>query len=112
MGEHGVRGAAHITGGGWTNLTRLGANRYVVEDAFDPQPVFEFVQSEGSVSDEEMHRTFNMGTGFVAALDPDAAESLADETDGRVIGRVEEAEPTADHIDEDTGIVSIRGLEL
>jgi len=86
MRDHGVRGAAHVTGGGWTNLTRLGANRYVVDDAFEPQPVFEFVvQSEGSVSDEEMHRTFNMGTGFVAAVDPDAAESLAAETDGRVI---------------------------
>ncbi|WP_123621488.1 phosphoribosylformylglycinamidine cyclo-ligase [Halorubrum sp. CSM-61] len=105
MRAHGVRGAAHVTGGGWTNLTRLGANRYVVDDAFDPQPVFEFVQSEGGVSDEEMHRTFNMGTGFVAAVDPDAAESLADETDGRVIGRVEESEG-------DEGSVSIRGLEL
>jgi len=106
MRDHGVRGAAHVTGGGWTNLTRLGANRYVVvDDAFEPQPVFEFVQSEGSVSDEEMHRTFNMGTGFVAAVDPDAAESLAAETDGRVIGRVEEG-------DDDEGSVAIRGLEL
>jgi len=41
MRDHGVRGAAHVTGGGWTNLTRLGANRYVVDDAFEPQPVFE-----------------------------------------------------------------------
>ncbi|MFO8115151.1 MAG: phosphoribosylformylglycinamidine cyclo-ligase [Halorubrum sp.] len=106
MREHGVRGAAHVTGGGWTNLTRLGDHRYVVEDAFDPQPVFEFVQSEGNVPDEEMHRTFNMGTGFVAALDPDAAESLAAETGGRVIGRVEEGD------DDEAGTVSIRGLEL
>jgi phosphoribosylformylglycinamidine cyclo-ligase len=107
MREHGVRGAAHVTGGGWTNLTRLGANRYVVDDAFDPQPVFEFVQSEGGVSDEEMHRTFNMGTGFVAAVDPDAAESLADETAGRVIGRVEEGDG-----EDDEATVAIRGLEL
>ncbi|GAA0718076.1 phosphoribosylformylglycinamidine cyclo-ligase [Halorubrum trapanicum] len=105
MRERGVRGAAHVTGGGWTNLTRLGANRYVVEEAFDPQPVFEFVQSEGSVPDEEMYRTFNMGTGFVAALDSDDAESLADETGGRVIGHVEESEG-------DEGSVAIRRLEL
>ena len=104
MRDHGVRGAAHVTGGGWTNLTRLGANRYVVDDAFDPQPVFEFVQSEGRVSDEEMHRTFNMGTGFVAALDPNVAGSLAAETDGRVIGRVEESD--------DEVSVAIRGMEL
>ena len=113
MREHGVRGAAHVTGGGWTNLTRLGGHRYVVEDAFDPQPVFEFVQSEGNVSDEEMHRTFNMGTGFVAALDPDAAESLAAATDGRVIGRVEAADGSSGGDDAaERGTVSIRGLEL
>ena len=105
MRAHDVRAAAHITGGGWTNLTRLGAHRYVIADAFDPQPVFEFVQSEGNVSDEEMHRTFNMGTGFVAALDPEAAESLAGATDGKVIGRVEES-------GENDGSVSIRGVTL
>ncbi|QKG91451.1 phosphoribosylformylglycinamidine cyclo-ligase [Halorubrum salinarum] len=108
MRAHGVRGAAHVTGGGWTNLERLGDHRYVVEDAFDPQPVFEFVQREGNVSDEEMHRTFNMGTGFVAAVDPDAAESLAAETDGRVIGRVEAGTDAPDG----DATVAIRGLEL
>ncbi|EJN61207.1 phosphoribosylformylglycinamidine cyclo-ligase [Halogranum rubrum] len=101
MREHGVHAAAHVTGGGWTNLTRMGDYHYEIEDAFEPQSVFEFVQSEGNVSDEEMHRTFNMGTGFVAALAPDDAEALADETGGRVIGHVEEGEG-----------VSVRGLEL
>lgn len=105
MRDHGVRAAAHVTGGGWTNLTRLGAHRYVVENPFDVQPVFEFVRSEGNVPDEEMHRTFNMGTGFVAALDPDAAEPLAAATGGRVVGRVAEG-------DGEDGSVSIRGLEL
>ncbi|MFD1686484.1 phosphoribosylformylglycinamidine cyclo-ligase [Halobellus litoreus] len=101
MREHGVRAAAHVTGGGWTNLERLGDNRYVVEDAFDPQPVFEFVQAEGNVADEEMHRTFNMGTGFVCALAPEDAEALAAAADGRVIGRVESGDG-----------VAVRGLEL
>ncbi|MFB6091010.1 MAG: phosphoribosylformylglycinamidine cyclo-ligase, partial [Halobellus sp.] len=101
MRDHDVRAAAHVTGGGWTNLERLGAHRYLIEDPFDAQPVFEFVQSAGNVSDEEMHRTFNMGTGFVCALAPDDAEALADSTEGRVIGRVEEGEG-----------VAIRGLEL
>jgi len=31
---------AHVTGGGWTNLERMGEHRYVIEEAFDPQPVF------------------------------------------------------------------------
>ncbi|WP_436902030.1 phosphoribosylformylglycinamidine cyclo-ligase [Halovenus halobia] len=102
--EAGVSGAAHITGGGWTNLTRLGEHRYEITDPFDAQPVFEFVQREGNVDDEEMHRTFNMGTGFVAALPESDAETLADETDGRVIGRVTESD--------DNGSVGVRGLTL
>jgi phosphoribosylformylglycinamidine cyclo-ligase len=101
--EYGARAAAHVTGGGWTNLTRMGEHRYDVTDPYDPQPVFEFVQKEGQVDDEEMHRTFNMGTGFVAAVDPDDAADLAAETDGRVIGTVEESE---------AGRVEIRGLTL
>jgi phosphoribosylformylglycinamidine cyclo-ligase len=101
MRKRGVRAAAHVTGGGWTNLERLGDVRYAVTDPFDPHAVFSFVQEEGSVSDAEMHRTFNMGTGFVAALDPGAAETLAAETGGRVVGEVREGEG-----------VSIRGLEL
>ncbi|WP_336363357.1 phosphoribosylformylglycinamidine cyclo-ligase [Halalkalicoccus salilacus] len=101
MRSHDVRGAAHVTGGGWTNLERFGERRYVVDDPFPAQSVFEFVQERGNVSDAEMHRTFNMGTGFVATLPEDAAESMATETGGRVIGRVEEGEG-----------VEIRGLSL
>jgi len=95
--------AAHVTGGGWTNLTRMGAYHYEISDAFDPQAVFEFVQSEGNVSDEEMHRTFNMGTGFVAALPEGDAVGVVDASeDARVIGHVEEGDEA----------VSVRGLTL
>ena len=94
--------AAHVTGGGWTNLRRMGDHRYVVEEPFEAQPVFAFVQEAGEVSAAEMHRTFNMGTGFVAALpEPDAATVVEDLQDARVIGRVAEGEA-----------VAIRGLEL
>ncbi len=101
MRDHGVRAAAHVTGGGWTNLQRMGDRRYVVEDPLPAQPVFEFVRECGDVSDREMHRTFNMGTGFVAALPSEQADDLAAATDGQVIGRVTEDEG-----------VAIRGMEL
>ena len=101
MRDHGVRGAAHVTGGGWTNLERLGEHRYRVTDPWPAQDAFGFVQREGNVSDEEMHRTFNMGTGFVAALPPEDAEALAGATDGRVMGEVTDGDG-----------VSIRGLSL
>ena len=88
--EHDVHAAAHVTGGGWTNLERMGEFRYEITDPFDPQPVFDFIQELGGVQDEEMYRTFNMGTGFVVAVSPDRADALVEETDGRVIGTVTE----------------------
>jgi phosphoribosylformylglycinamidine cyclo-ligase len=94
--------AAHVTGGGWTNLTRMGEHQYKVTDPFEAQPVFEFVQREGNVEDEEMHRTFNMGTGFVAAMpESDAEAVLRGTVDGRVIGTVAES---------DEGRVEIGGI--
>ena len=103
---HETHAAAHVTGGGWTNLTRMGAARYEITDPFDAQPVFEFVQEEGNVADEEMHRTFNMGTGFVATMPEADAESVIEsEDEARIIGTVKETS------DED-GVVAVRGLEL
>lgn len=99
--EHGVHAAAHITGGGWTNLDRMGGFRYEVSDPLPAQPVFDYVQDAGGVGDAEMHRTFNMGTGFVVALPEDAAAALASQTDGEVVGRVADGDG-----------VSIRGLSL
>ncbi|WP_336338829.1 phosphoribosylformylglycinamidine cyclo-ligase [Haloarcula brevis] len=95
--------AAHVTGGGWTNLTRMGDYRYEITDPFEAQPVFEFVQEEGEVTDEEMHRTFNMGTGFVAAVPEADADAIVDASeDARVIGEVTDGDET----------VAVRGLEL
>jgi phosphoribosylformylglycinamidine cyclo-ligase len=102
---HSTRACAHVTGGGWTNLLRMGTYRYEVTEPYDHQPVFDFVQKVGGVDDAEMHRTFNMGTGFVAAVAPGDAEPVAEETDGRVIGRVASAAS-------EEGVVEIRGLEL
>ncbi|WP_123537059.1 phosphoribosylformylglycinamidine cyclo-ligase [Halosimplex salinum] len=101
--EADTHAAAHVTGGGWTNLTRMGEFHYDITDPFEAQPVFAFVQEEGDVADEEMHRTFNMGTGFVAAMSEKDAEDVVEATeDGRIVGRVEEGEEG----------VSIRGLDL
>ena len=99
--EADTRAAAHVTGGGWTNLERMGEHRYEVTDAFPVPEVFGFVQEEGNVADEEMYRTFNMGMGFVAAVPPENAVNLADQEHGRIVGRVEEGSG-----------VAVRGLEL
>jgi phosphoribosylformylglycinamidine cyclo-ligase len=70
-----VHGLAHITGGGLENLLRLGRGvGYAVEDPLPAPPVFGLIQRLGGVSDEEMHRVFNMGCGFVAIVPADRAD--------------------------------------
>jgi phosphoribosylformylglycinamidine cyclo-ligase len=72
-----VRGLAHITSGGLTNLLRLEAEvGYEIDDPLPVPPVFGSIAEHGRVSDEEMHEVFNMGCGFcciVAAADEEAA---------------------------------------
>ncbi|MDZ7730516.1 MAG: phosphoribosylformylglycinamidine cyclo-ligase [Natrialbaceae archaeon] len=99
--EHEVRAAAHVTGGGWTNLSRMGEHRYDIDDPLPAQPIFGFVQETGAIATAEMHRTFNMGTGFVVAVPEQRADGLVTATNGQRIGRVEAGD-----------CVAIRGLEL
>ncbi|GGL22189.1 phosphoribosylformylglycinamidine cyclo-ligase [Halarchaeum grantii] len=96
-----IHAAAHVTGGGWTNLARMGDYAYDVTDPLPAQDVFAFVAERGDVSEEEMHRTFNMGTGFVVACPEDEADDLIATTDGERIGTVREGDG-----------VEIRGLTL
>ena len=101
MGEYDVHAAAHITGGGWSNLLRMGERQYEITDPLPAHQIFAFIAQEGNISEAEMHRTFNMGTGFVLALPEAEAEAFAAETDGQVIGHVANGSS-----------VEIRGLSL
>jgi phosphoribosylformylglycinamidine cyclo-ligase len=89
-----VRGLAHITGGGLTNLLRLGQGiGFVIEKPLPVPPVFDLIARLGDVPPREMWEVFNMGCGFcavVAAEDAgDAVEMLADRHPGSaVIGHV------------------------
>ena len=72
-----VHGLAHITGGGLRNLPRLKKNvKFVIDDPFEPQQIFTFLQKYGDVDDKEMYQTFNMGMGFVVIV----AKKDVDET--------------------------------
>lgn len=99
--DYDTHAAAHVTGGGLTNCSRMGSFRYELTNPLPVQPVFEFVREAGTVTNEEMYRTFNMGMGFVAALDPEDADALADVTDGQVVG----------HVADGAG-VGVRGIEF
>jgi phosphoribosylformylglycinamidine cyclo-ligase len=62
-----VRGLAHITGGGLTNILRLGAG-YAIEEPLPVTPVFDLVARLGGVETAEMWEVFNMGCGLVAIV--------------------------------------------
>ena len=71
-----VHGLAHITGGGLTNLLRLGGG-YAVEDPLPVPAVFELVARLGRVEAAEMWEVFNMGCGLVAVVPDDRADEAA-----------------------------------
>jgi phosphoribosylformylglycinamidine cyclo-ligase len=74
-----VRGLAHITGGGLTNLRRLNdAVGFAIEQPLAVPAVFALIARLGGVGDAEMWDVFNMGCGFVAVV-PAAQASLASE---------------------------------
>ncbi len=70
-----VSGMAHITGGGITeNLPRIlpkGTAAQVQLGSWPVLPVFEHLRELGSVPQDEMMRTFNMGIGLIVAVPAD-----------------------------------------
>jgi len=66
-----VRGLAHITGGGLTdNVPRMlpeGTAARIDRRAWTVPALFEILRRGGSVPDDDMWRTFNMGIGLVLA---------------------------------------------
>ena len=64
-----VRGLAHITGGGLSNLLRLNDRvGFAIERPLPVPAVFELIARLGDVPDAEMWDVFNMGCGFVAVV--------------------------------------------
>jgi phosphoribosylformylglycinamidine cyclo-ligase len=71
-----VRGLAHITSGGLGNLLRLETEAgFEIDDPLPVPPIFELIQEQGAVEEEEMREVFNLGCGFccLVAADDEAA---------------------------------------
>jgi phosphoribosylformylglycinamidine cyclo-ligase len=78
-----VHGLAHITGGGLVdNIPRVipqGLEVVLQRSSWPRAPVFDWLQTQGRVADEEMYRVFNCGIGMtvqVAARDADRAVAI------------------------------------
>ncbi|UUZ81646.1 phosphoribosylformylglycinamidine cyclo-ligase [Paenibacillus sp. P26] len=74
-----IKGMAHITGGGFLeNIPRVlpeGVNVEIDYGSWPILPIFQLMQREGSISNNDMFRTFNMGIGMVVIVPEDQAEA-------------------------------------
>jgi phosphoribosylformylglycinamidine cyclo-ligase len=77
-----IHGLVHITGGGIDeNIIRVipdSCKAVVHKNSWEIPPVFQLLQKEGGVSDEEMQKTFNNGIGMVLVVPDKSAEEVMD----------------------------------
>ena len=90
--EIGVKGVAHITGGGLVeNIPRIlpdGCDVEIHKGSLRSVPIFNVMQSIGNVDENEMYRTFNMGIGMIIIAAPDQVNSIKKIIDVHEIGFV------------------------
>lgn len=105
--EINIHAMAHITGGGLLeNLPRvMPANTCAQIDAasWKTPAVFDWLQQQGNINDEEMYRTFNCGIGMVVVVDAAEADRAlaqlqADEVEATLIGRIEDSDKDAQQV--------------
>ncbi|XP_065029338.1 phosphoribosylformylglycinamidine cyclo-ligase, chloroplastic/mitochondrial-like [Musa acuminata AAA Group] len=86
ISKGGVKGIAHITGGGFTdNIPRVfpsGLGAKIFTDSWEIPAVFKWLKEAGGVEDAEMRRTFNMGIGMVLVVRSDATARILSECQG------------------------------
>ena len=75
-----VHAMVHITGSGLVgNIPRVlptDCDAVISRSAWQIPPIFDFLQKNGPVEQEEMFRVFNMGIGFILIISPDFADSI------------------------------------
>ncbi|MDR2515425.1 MAG: phosphoribosylformylglycinamidine cyclo-ligase [Christensenellaceae bacterium] len=72
LGKVELRGASHITGGGfYENIPRMlpaGLRARIQLSAFPKPKIFDLIQKTGEIPERDMYNTFNMGLGMVMAV--------------------------------------------
>jgi phosphoribosylformylglycinamidine cyclo-ligase len=72
-----IKGLSHITGGGFLeNIPRVlpqGVNAEIEYGSWPIHPIFSLLQREGSISNRDLFRTFNMGIGMVVIVSAEQA---------------------------------------
>jgi len=114
--ETAVKGAIHITGDAYVKFDRF--MKYSKGIGFEfanfkPQPIFELIQKTapeagGTITDEEMLKTFNMGWGFGVIVD----KNEVDDTIAAIQKRGVEAEPIGTVTDTGKIVANYKGKKL
>jgi phosphoribosylformylglycinamidine cyclo-ligase len=90
----GVKGLAHITGGGVVdNLPRIlpdGCGAYLEAGSWPVPPVFGYISDKGSVSGVEMYRVFNMGMGMLVVVGKSESGAVPKEVENTPVYKVGE----------------------
>jgi len=102
LGHPELHAMAHITGGGIPgNLVRVlpqDVTAIVRMGTWEVPPIFRLIQELGRIGDEEMQHVFNLGIGWILAVDAAAAEGLTAQLgesgwDARIIGEIQAGGP-------------------
>lgn len=82
MAKFKIKGMAHITGGGFIeNIPRMlpsGLGAEIQLGTWPILPIFKTLKKYGEITQEEMFNTFNMGIGFVIAVDSSIVDAALD----------------------------------
>lgn len=77
-----IHAMSHITGGGfYENVPRMlkeGMGVRIDTKAFPRPKIFDFIRQKGKIENQEMYNVFNMGIGFVMAVDPKDVQKVQD----------------------------------
>jgi len=77
-----VHGLCHVTGGGITeNLPRILPNHLGAEidpNSWQRLPIFDWIQTQGGIENEEMLRVFNSGIGMIVVVPPEQQDIILD----------------------------------
>ena len=80
IGKFPINGMAHITGGGFKeNIERILPNHcdaFIETSCWNQPDVFNWIQNEGKISEDEMFNTFNCGIGMVLIIKENHASEI------------------------------------
>ena len=84
-----IKGLAHITGGGFIdNIPRVlpkKCNVLIRKGSWEVPPIFQLLEENGNVPEQELYQVFNMGIGMMLIVAADSADAVLRFVRGRKV---------------------------